>query len=455
MSAVCLHFTEVVQPKPKRQETMDMDDEFVEACLKDSCYFRTVTVDLPRLDEKLVKTYLNFQLPEINPEPQSPGTTAIRGVGNEDKHLPWQISSNIEGTMCKICGSVQQTKHDIYRHIRNVHLKMKVFQCNDCDFATERIGLLKVHFKTNHANEKSKQQTVQEVRFHEKKVINNDNVVIDTTKPTITIKEDMSIKDILAMDLETAALPVPVGSGKVISKFTDPIQCEVCNYVPQNKNGKSARKKNLDTHYKSQKHISTWKKIMEDSAIFEQTMLDEENEEHKFPIPSVEESFQNSYQNSSTNDSGFVEQESMGEQTILDKFNTSEIETSKNQLHESFLHENDFTKKPEKVDVVEEENRFSCVLSYQCRQRFRTTLDVENHGVKFHKSLGICKKDINEILLADFLKSESKRLKTFTGNVLLLISYFHKQIESAQKKIREIDCTERKISYFEAVLTYF
>ena len=88
-----------------------MDDEFVEACLKDSCYFRTVTVDLPRLDEKLVKTYLNFQLPEINPEPQSPGTKAIRGVGNEDKHLPWQISSNIEGTMCKICGSVQQTKH--------------------------------------------------------------------------------------------------------------------------------------------------------------------------------------------------------------------------------------------------------------------------------------------------------------------------------------------------------
>ena len=70
--------------------------------------------------------------------------------------------------------------------------------------------------------------------------------------------------------------------------------------------------------------------------------------------------------------------------------------------------------------------------------------------MKFHKSLGICKKDINEILLADFLKSESKRLKTFTGNVILLISYFHKQIESAQK-IREIDSTERKISYLEAV----
>ena len=183
---------------------------------------------------------------------------------------------------------------------------------------------------------------------------------------------------------------------------------------------------------------------MEESEIFEQKLLEEGEENNKSQIvPNIEESFQNS----STNDSGFIENfretstthndwsnlsqsESLGEQTILvDKDNSNEIETkidptTKNQFHENFLRENndDFTKKPaEKVDMVfEEENRFSCVLSYQCRQRFQTTLDVENHGVKFHKSLGICKKDINEILLADFLKSESKRLKTFSG-----ILYFH------------------------------
>ena len=240
LSAVCLHFSEVQQ----QQETM-MDDEFVQACLKDSCYFRTVTVDLPRLDEKLVKTYLNFQLPEINNFPEKTQLPAmlVRG-GNTEKHVPWQISSCIEGKRCKICGMVGQTKHDIFRHVRNVHLKSKLFQCNNCEFATERMGLLKVHFKTTHANEKCKQTAV------------NDNVfIIDTTKPSVTIKEDMSIKEILAMDLETA-VPVPVLGGKLISKSADLIQCEVCNYVPQTINGKSAKKKHLDSHYKSQKHIN-------------------------------------------------------------------------------------------------------------------------------------------------------------------------------------------------------
>ena len=68
LSAVCLHFSEVQQ----EEEETNIDDEFVQACLKDFCYIRTVTVDLPRLDEKLVKTYLNFQPQENNPENQSP-----------------------------------------------------------------------------------------------------------------------------------------------------------------------------------------------------------------------------------------------------------------------------------------------------------------------------------------------------------------------------------------------
>ena len=65
-------------------------------------------------------------------------------------------------------------------------MKSKLYQCNNCDFGTKRIGLLKVHFQTTHANEKCKQTA------------DNDNVVVDSTKPSVTITEDM------AMDLETS-----------------------------------------------------------------------------------------------------------------------------------------------------------------------------------------------------------------------------------------------------------
>ena len=57
---------------------------------------------------------------------------------------------------------------------------------------------------------------------------------------------------------------------------------------------------------------------------------------------------------------------------------------------------------------------FPCVLSQECHEKFQTAEQVENHGIKSHKDLGIGKKDINELLLGDY-KSESDRLKTYAG----------------------------------------
>ena len=37
-----------------------------------------------------------------------------------------------------------------YRHILGVHLKLKVYQCNMCDFGNEKMGLLKEHFQNTH-----------------------------------------------------------------------------------------------------------------------------------------------------------------------------------------------------------------------------------------------------------------------------------------------------------------
>ena len=64
---------------------------------------------------------------------------------------------------------------------------------------------------------------------------------------------------------------------------------------------------------------------------------------------------------------------------------------------------------------------FPCVLSQECHEKFQTTDEVEKHGTKSHKDLGIGNKDINELLLGDF-KSESDRLKTYAGNYLFLNS---------------------------------
>ena len=169
----------------------------------------------PKPEENIVKT-LNVQ-PKENLENQSP----IRVENsNEEKptkrkgpklslHVPWKISSNIEGIKtCKICGLVGIKPHDTYRHILNVHLKSKLFQCNNCDFGTKRIGVLRVHFNTAHANEKCK-QTADNFRENDftKKI--DDIVAVDTTKPSGTIKEDVTMyletkKQIASKYTETA-----------------------------------------------------------------------------------------------------------------------------------------------------------------------------------------------------------------------------------------------------------
>ena len=41
-------------------------------------------------------------------------------------------------------------RSNTYRHIQGVHLKIKVYQCNMCDFGNEKMGLLKEHFQNIH-----------------------------------------------------------------------------------------------------------------------------------------------------------------------------------------------------------------------------------------------------------------------------------------------------------------
>ena len=44
-------------------------------------------------------------------------------------------------------------RSNTYRHIQGVHLKIKVYQCNMCDFGNEKMGLLKEHFQNIHKDD--------------------------------------------------------------------------------------------------------------------------------------------------------------------------------------------------------------------------------------------------------------------------------------------------------------
>ena len=56
--------------------------------------------------------------------------------------------------------------------------------------------------------------------------------------------------------------------------------------------------------------------------------------------------------------------------------------------------------------------QFPCVVSKDCKEKFQTDKELENHVLKHHSNNNFKKEDVNELLLAQF-KSETDRLKTF------------------------------------------
>ena len=116
--------------------------------------------------------------------------TADHSIIDKERHVPREILSNMEGTKCKICGTVGKKRCDTFRHIRNVHLKTNLYECNNCDFGSEQMGALRVHFKRAHANENA---NVNENDYE------NDNVD-DTFKPP----SEMIMEDDMELDFEAA-----------------------------------------------------------------------------------------------------------------------------------------------------------------------------------------------------------------------------------------------------------
>ena len=72
-----------------------------------------------------------------------------------DIHIPWQILNKLDGKICTVCGYSGLRRFETIRHIRNIHLNTGLYQCNECDYAVEKMFLLKNHYETDHMNEET------------------------------------------------------------------------------------------------------------------------------------------------------------------------------------------------------------------------------------------------------------------------------------------------------------
>merc|ERR1712001_366647 len=89
-------------------------------------------------------------------------------VDDKDKHIPLQILNRLDGKKCTVCKYDGPVRFDTIRHIRNIHLKIKVFECNGCDFKNSKLSLLREHFKTNHCNKIETPSPTNENTFDKK-----------------------------------------------------------------------------------------------------------------------------------------------------------------------------------------------------------------------------------------------------------------------------------------------
>ena len=69
---------------------------------------------------------------------------------SHDFHVPRQILNKLDGKTCTECGLTGRKRFDTIRHIRNVHLKIKLYECNICNYGNERMKILQMHYKTSH-----------------------------------------------------------------------------------------------------------------------------------------------------------------------------------------------------------------------------------------------------------------------------------------------------------------
>ena len=182
-----------------------------------------------------------------------------------DAYMPKDILSKIDGHLCLVCKYMGPKRFDTIRHIRNIHLKIKNYQCNFCDFGSPNMMPLKKHFESNHKindqdsviEEKSYKEKIEAKPITEK-VMKNDkkkekNIVKPIKSENFEAKNDKPKDDFFNDEIfdelienekclichfsggtEKIILRSHVKLGHFNLKSENPLQCVQCTYQSKN-----------------------------------------------------------------------------------------------------------------------------------------------------------------------------------------------------------------------------
>ena len=112
----------------------------------------------------------------------------------EDQYMPTKIAEKLLGKKCTECGYLGPQKFDTIRHIRNIHLKLNEFQCNECNFSHYKLKILKEHFRNVHQN---KEIDKQHLRDNEKNNEPLTKIMMRKTAPKAVQMDDQNSNEII------------------------------------------------------------------------------------------------------------------------------------------------------------------------------------------------------------------------------------------------------------------
>ena len=113
-------------------------------------FFRSTEENSPDLTEESPRK------PRRKTEKPKTNLSQRSKIPEKPKYLPIQILNKLSGKICTECQYVGSVRFDTIQHIKNVHLKTKLFQCNLCNFGCLKLRVLKKHFENSHLKSKSK-----------------------------------------------------------------------------------------------------------------------------------------------------------------------------------------------------------------------------------------------------------------------------------------------------------
>ena len=113
----------------------------------------------------------------------------------DDQYMPSKIAEKLLGKKCTECGYLGPQKFDTIRHIRNIHLKLNEFQCNECYFSHYKLKVLKEHFRNIHQNKEIEKQHFRDIEKNNEPLA---KIMMRKTAPKAVQMDEQDSNEIIA-----------------------------------------------------------------------------------------------------------------------------------------------------------------------------------------------------------------------------------------------------------------